>query len=622
MRRLLHISEHLSLPLDWITLATVVYGARGSGKTSLGAVMAEEATKAGQRFCAIDLKGDWYGLKSSTDGKSEGIPVVVFGGDHQDVPLEEGAGAFVGETVANLSQSCILDLEYFSKGKQVRFLSQFFEALYDRNREPLLLLLDEAQRYAPQRPISPDATVCLGMIEDVVKLGRKHGLGPVLFTQRGSGLNKEVSELCDLLVAFRTPGPLDQDRIKDWLDANTTKAERDEVMSRLAGLPTGTAVFASGHPDLKIFGTYPVRRRETFDSSATPKVGQRRTEPKKLAKPDLEQLKTKMAAAIERKKAEDPAELNKVIAGLKREIADLKKSAAPREQDTKRIRELSEQLAAERAKEKQAGKPTVKEKKIILAGDLTRLANESDRVAVLVRESGRRTAELEKLHEKISATISAAKELNAQQLQVASPKVLSGFDPAIHTVRKSETRNLSTRVVTVPPRSVASGNGEVKVGGGALRALKALATRPEQRVTKSQLATLARMKASGGSFGTYMSILRTAGFIADDGKFFQITQEGMDYLGADIPPAPQSSEEILQQWLSAKSIGGKAKDMLILLWNKRNNGEPGLSRQDLADTVGMEAAGGSYGTYLSTLRSNGLIVERDGAFEASDALFI
>lgn len=329
-RSKLHISEGLSLPVDWITLATVIYGARGSGKTSLGRVFAEEATKARQRFCAIDLKGDWWGLKSSSDGKRDGIPVVVFGGDHQDVPLEHGAGKFVGETVAKLEQSCIIDLEYFSKGKQVRFLADFFLSLYDANREPLLLLLDEAQRYAPQaRMIDPDSAKCLGAVEDLVKLGRKHGIGPVLFTQRGSGLNKEVSELCDLLVAFRTPGPLDQDRVKDWLDANTTKAQRDEVMGRLAGLETGTAVFASGHPDLKIFGVHAVRRPETFDSSATPKVGQRKVEPKKLAKPDIEQLKVRMAEAIARAEAENPAALRAKLAKAEAELVKLRAKPAP-----------------------------------------------------------------------------------------------------------------------------------------------------------------------------------------------------------------------------------------------------------------------------------------------------
>jgi ribosomal protein L25 (general stress protein Ctc) len=176
--RRLHVSTSLSLPLDWMTLATVVYGARGSGKTTLGCVIAEEVWRAGQRFCAVDLKGDWFGLKSSVDGKSDGIPAIVFGGDHADVPLEPDAGAFIAETVATLEFPTILDLEYLSKGKQVSFLAAFFDKLYDVNRTPLLLLLDESQRYAPQRPMSPEATICLGAVEDLVKLGRKHGIGP------------------------------------------------------------------------------------------------------------------------------------------------------------------------------------------------------------------------------------------------------------------------------------------------------------------------------------------------------------------------------------------------------------------------------------------------------------
>lgn len=320
MSKGLRVSDAFPLPLDWITMATVAYGARGSGKTTFACVVAEEVHKAKQRFCIIDLKGDTYGLKSSADGREEAIPVVIFGGDHADLPLEENAGAFVGETIAGLEQSTVIDLEHLSKGKQVRFLSAFFSALYDKNREPLLLLLDEAQRYAPQRPMNPEGQVCLGAVEDLVKLGRKHGIGVLLATQRGSGLNKEVSEICDMLVAFRTPGPLDQDRVRDWLEANCTRAQRDEVLGLLAGLETGTAVFASGHPALKLFKVAQVRPRETFDSSATPKVGQRKTEPRRLATPDLEALRSKMAATIERAKQEDPRALRARIAELERQL--------------------------------------------------------------------------------------------------------------------------------------------------------------------------------------------------------------------------------------------------------------------------------------------------------------
>lgn len=197
----------------------------------------------------------------------------------------------------------------------------------------------------------------------------------------------------------------------------------------------------------------------------------------------------------------------------------------------------------------------------------------------------------------------------------------------MRSLARGEGDTLKPRLVATPRpakralKEIAASNGDVKITGGALRALVALATRPEQRVTRSQLATLAKMKASSGTFSTYMSTLRTAGLLVNDGKFFQITDSGMEYLGADIPQVPQTSEELLQQWLGAKSISGKARDMLILLWDRRNSGEPGLTRQDLAATVGL-AKSGTYSTYLSTLRSNGLIEERGGLFQASDSLFI
>src|SRR5262249_15240857 len=157
--------------------------------------------------------------------------------------------------------------------------------------------------------------------------------------QRGAGLNKEISELCDVLIALRTPGPLDQDRIKDWLDANTTRAQRDQVMDRLAKLPTGTAVFASGHPDIDLFTTAAIRRAETFDSSATPKPGEILIEPTARASVDLDAIRARLAArqvqeqhkpaggagaaAATRDQRRADTERSKLIAEQQARIADL-----------------------------------------------------------------------------------------------------------------------------------------------------------------------------------------------------------------------------------------------------------------------------------------------------------
>jgi len=61
-----------------------------------------------------------------------------------------------------------------------------------------------------------------------------------------------------------------------------------------------------------------VRRRETFDSSATPTIGPRPAEPRNLAAVELDELKEQMAATIERAQADDPKELKRRIRDLER----------------------------------------------------------------------------------------------------------------------------------------------------------------------------------------------------------------------------------------------------------------------------------------------------------------
>ena len=46
----------------------------------------------------------------------------------------------------------------------------------------------------------------------------------------------------------------------------------------------------------------------------------------------------------------------------------------------------------------------------------------------------------------------------------------------------------------------------------------------------------------------------------------------------------------------------------------------GMSRGELAQRVGIKANGGTFGTYLSTLRRNGLLEEVDGQLHASGVL--
>ncbi len=146
----LNIGKNFTLPLEAVTQTFSILAKRGVGKTYTGCVMVEEMLSAGQQVVVVDPVGVWWGLRSSADGKSAGFPIVVFGGEHADVPLEENSGEVIAGAIIENGFSAILDLSLLRKGAQVRFMTAFAEALYRLNRKPLHLAVDEADAFCPQ----------------------------------------------------------------------------------------------------------------------------------------------------------------------------------------------------------------------------------------------------------------------------------------------------------------------------------------------------------------------------------------------------------------------------------------------------------------------------------------
>lgn len=563
VRRELEIGPDLRLPLSWMTMATVVYGNRGTGKSTLGRVFAEEIVNHSQRFCAIDIAGAFWGLKASASGTDTGLPIVIFGGEHADVPLETGAGAKVAEIVASISQSVVLDFELMSKGKQISFLGEFLERLYHINRDPLLLLMDEAQRYAPQKPMSVDANRTLGATEDIVKLGRKHGLGPVVFTQRGSGLNKEVSELADVLVAFRSPGVLDRQRIKEWLEANATAEQQKEVLSKLSGLPTGTAIVASNHPDLPIFGTFQIRRTLTFDSSATPKPGQRRVEPKVLAQADIEALKTEMAEAIDRAKAEDPKELRKLVAELRSELA-------------------GQELAIRRMAEEQAQV----------------VATEIKLVPVISDDAYAKIAELAEILDAITDQLDPVGVAQPVGRRVESPKV-AGSIPAPDT--KPDPIQL------FPPDSGVSVSYELSRSEQAILGVLGV----QDGLTLKQLAFKTGYSAKSSGFGIAISNLRKLGLI-EPGQPYRITAKGIENVPADIELPPPPGPGLVDYWMRKLA---PAEQKLLRVMVEAHPEQ--LNMAEIAERAGYSVKSSGLGVAMGGLRSKKLV---DGFTVSEDVI--
>lgn len=145
--------------------------------------------------------------------------------------------------------------------------------------------------------------------------------------------------------------------------------------------------------------------------------------------------------------------------------------------------------------------------------------------------------------------------------------------------------------------------GETVKLGAERKPLAALAQVYPSGLTEPQWATSAGFKRSGGTWGTYKSRLRTAGLIEQRGDRWFATEDGAAAVGdVELPPAPGA--DLVRWWTGKLSGVGPMAEVLIDAF------PAWLSREELAERIGIAAAGGTFGTYLSRLAGPELI-ERD-----------
>jgi hypothetical protein len=307
-------------------------GTAGSGKTYNAGSGVERVLAKGGRVIIPDPLGVWWGLGLDRDGTSPAPwrdKLIVFGGEHGDMPLFEHSGALIGETVAGMAESAVLDLsDIGTKAAERRFMLAFLTALYKHaTNEPVHLIFDEGDMWAPQtvRDKDGEANKLLGMMETVVRRGRVRGFIPWLISQRPAVLNKDVLSQVDGLVAFKLTSSQDRKAIGDWVSGQADQGAWPAISASLPTLPTGTGIVWLPTRDMLETSAFPAKM--TFDSSRTPKRGERVI--KHALKPlDLEKLKGKLASIEEEAKASDPKVLKAEVARLKRELATAERTKA------------------------------------------------------------------------------------------------------------------------------------------------------------------------------------------------------------------------------------------------------------------------------------------------------
>ncbi len=170
----------------------------------------------------------------------------------------------------------------------------------------------------------------------------------------------------------------------------------------------------------------------------------------------------------------------------------------------------------------------------------------------------------------------------------------------------------------IPTPSVIFAEPSKPATSGQLRMLKAVAMYHPKPISKQRIATLAGLSMKSGTFGTYIGNLKRDGHIIPDTNGFMATAAGFAAAG-EFEPLPTDPKELIETWCNNIGAGSGAARILRFLGEHYPNT---YSKLAVGTQVGMSHTSGSFGTYLGTLKRNGLITVESGFLKAADELFI
>jgi hypothetical protein len=612
MKRL-NISADISLPLDSVTQTFAILAKRRVGKTYTASVMAEEMAGAGLPFVVLDPTGAWWGLRSSADGKHEGLPVVIIGGLHGDLPLDAASGKVIAELVVEHPGFYVIDLsDTESDAAQDRFATAFAQRLYrlkDKHREPLHLFIDEADSFAPQRPLEGQK-VMLGAFEALVRRGGIRGIGMTLITQRPAVLNKNVLTQCEVIIALQTTSPQDQDAVDDWVKRNGTEEQRRELMTSLASLKQGEAWFYSP-AWLEEFRRIRVRERVTFNSSATPKVGERGVTPQKLAEVNLDELKGKIADAVAKAKENDPAELKKDKAGLLKRIGELERKV---ESLSGQLAQAEEAAREARSEAEPVEVPVITDAQLdalrVLAGDWV---TKSDALALSART-------FQDALDLVEAARKAPAAAPAPPRPSYAHEARSRALPAARAAHRADALETATRVTGT---DASAPSGDFKLTNTQQRILDAIAffeSIGNFEPTNIQVGAVALLDATGGHFSNVVGPLSSGGLVVRGEGKMRLTEAGR--ARANVPDRVATLDEyhavLRARVLKAKSASKRTVDILDVIISC---GGERVTNEYIGQEVGIDHTGGHYSNTIGPLSTLGFIVREGGVVYPTKVLF-
>lgn len=601
----LHLAHDLTLPLDAVTQKLAWLGVTGSGKTYGASKLAELLYHAGGQFVAIDPVGVWYGLRLDRGGKKpSAITVPVFGGLHGDVPLEATAGALLANLIVDRGLSAIVDVSQFeSDAEKARFAADFADRLFQRRKAvpaAMHLFLEECQEFVPQNPQRGEERM-LHVFTRMQKLGRNYGIGSSYISQRPQEVNKKALNMAQTLFVFRTTGTHERKAIESWVH---DKALDQDIAGDLPKIKTGHCHVWS--PEfLQISQQVHILEKETFNASATPEVGAAAVT-RELAPIDLVKIRADMAATIEKAKADDPRELKKQIAELKKQLAQPAPQANPNNEPIRQP------------------KPGLTDADRALA---TKLIDTINRNGQELFDAGAvASVKIEAAFEKViaMATREACVSVEARIYELQRLIDSKGFQKIldklsqihptmtmtpVHTPHASRVAPGLAPATSTRPARVVSADG-ARLGRAETAILTAAVQRRPGSSSRAQLSVLSGYSIKSSSFSNAIGKLRSLGLIVGTGDDNRATDSGLSALG-DFEPLP-TGDALVRRWMDQL---GKAEATLLRVFVQHYPHD--VDKDTASIESGYSVTSSSFSNALGKLRTLELIK----GLRASEELF-
>jgi len=312
----------------------VILGGSGSGKSWVGAKYAEDFLSQGGSVVIFQPTDEYYTLK-------EKFEVICVGGVHaKDIDFIPKMPSLYAKSVVENGVNLVFYTSEVEEEKLIDFVQRFIDQLMklqEVHKRPVLLVIEEAQKYAPLKAsghIAPSWVYgrMIGAFSDVFERGRKLNVSAIAISPRPQGLNMAIRQLANVTLLGKF-GRKDVSYLKKEIEIYKEKGDID--VTRLANLKAGEWLTITNKPRF----IEVTEKRITRHGAETPKL-EYLAPVKEETKQAVNSLLSDLQEAL-KKEGEEESELQKE----KRKSADLEKRLKEAEDKVRLAGNIRELLA-------------------------------------------------------------------------------------------------------------------------------------------------------------------------------------------------------------------------------------------------------------------------------------